>query len=151
VRGGAAWTERMTRDTNCVVRAVAVIFCSLVVGCGDPPRDATPEGALEAFLDAMDRSEHDAAVLREAYAYLGPRSREELGRRAQRAASLAQREVEPWEMLAQGTFRLTMSTRDMEAEVEDGAGVVVVRQGEREARVSVVEVDEHWRVELWDE
>lgn len=124
----------------------------LLAGCGEEPSDETPEGALRVFLDAMDRSQWEQQALREALELLSPAARHALEQRADRASALAGRDMEGWEMLAQGRFRLRFAPKrrgGMKAREHEGSAVVVVR-GERgqRAEVPMVERDGQWRVDL---
>jgi hypothetical protein len=124
----------------------------LALGCEAVPTDETPEGALQLFLIAMDRSEHESRARAEAYALLGEASRTRLEERAARATALARRRFEPWEMIAQGRYRLRFEARPgdgIEAEIHGDRAVVVVRGREGQiARVPMVREDEGWRIEL---
>jgi len=121
----------------------------LALGCAEEAPDATPEGALSAFLDAMQESRYDDARRADAYALLDEATREELEERVARAEALGRAGLEPWEMLAMGRFRLAFEPRSMSARVEGGEGVVVVRGGDSErAEVPVVQEPGGWRVRL---
>ncbi|MAT26552.1 MAG: hypothetical protein CMN29_16595 [Sandaracinus sp.] len=151
-RGARALQARPVRFRG---RSVLLALAALA-GCAEPPPDATPEGAIRAFVAAMERSEYDGDARADAFALLDPASRQELERRARRASNLARRELAPWEMIAPGTFRLRVPLRELEARVEDGAGVVVVRGAGREVEVPVVsepleDGGERWRVVLFQE
>lgn len=128
------------------------LLLALLAGCAEEAPDATPEGALRAFIEAMEESRYDDSQRAEAYALLDEGSREELEGRVARAEALGRAGLEPWEMLATGRFRLSFEARSMSAEVVDGSGVVVVRgpRGER-AEVSVVREEAGWRVRLLGE
>ncbi len=119
------------------------------MGCAEETPDATPEGALRAFLEAMEESRYDDARRAEAYALLDETSRAELQERVGRAEALGRTGLEPWEMLATGRFRLSFEPRSMSAQIEGDEGVVVVqgRGGER-AEVPVVREGQRWRVRL---
>jgi hypothetical protein len=122
------------------------------LGCAPEPKDATPEGALRAFLEAMDRSGHDSGAREEAYHLLAATTRERLDRRAELATSLARRRFEPWEMIAQGRYRLRFEGRaqdGLEAVVHGESAEVIVRGARgQEARVPMVREDGHWRIDL---
>jgi hypothetical protein len=127
-------------------------WLSSTVGCGSEPKDATPEGTLRAFLEAMDRSDLEARAREEAYALLSAESRERLERRAELATSLARRRFEPWEMLAQGRYRLRFEARAGDGidtvTHGDRAEVIVRGQEGQEARVPMVREEGRWRIEL---
>ena len=124
-----------------------------LLACTDTPTDETPSGALRLFLEAMDKSDWDAEARKDAYDLLSRRAREGLAERARMANTLSGRSFEPWEMLAQGRFRLRFAPRRQGGMVEridgDRATVVVTgsRDGER-AEVPLVREAEAWRVDL---
>lgn len=133
--------------------ALCLLVWVPVAGCDSPPSDETPQEALSLFLDAMSRSDRDPQGLKDAYGLLAPSTREALQRRARRAGMLAGRDFEPWEMLAQGRFRLRFAPeRASEMEVRhDGDRAVVVVEGaesEERAEVPMRREGEHWRVAL---
>jgi len=121
----------------------------LLAGCAEEAPDATPEGALRAFIEAMEESRYDDSQRAEAYGLLDETSRAALRQRTARAEALGRTGLEPWEMLATGRFRLSFEARSMSAQVEDGEGIVVVR-GPREERaeVPVVQEEGRWRIRL---
>ena len=68
--------------------ALGLVALALSVACSRPAPDATPEGAVRAWLDRMEASDDDARSIRDAYALLGPVARANLGERAERASRL---------------------------------------------------------------
>ena len=135
------------------VFAVALLGAITCVGCGSPTADATPVQVLSEFLEAMDRSANDVDALQEAYNLLDIRARRALKKRAMTAATLAGREFKPWEMLAQGRFRIVFSPArrgGMRAKISGDRATVIVKGSERAQRVEVPMVREKdgWRVEL---
>ena len=138
-------------------RLVSAAFSSLLLllsSCDSQPADATPSGALAGFLQALERSAHDPAALREAYGLLDRRARAALRARASKTETLAGgRRFKPWEMLAQGRFQLrfTPARRDAMQERIDGDRAVVVVRGEsarKRAEGQMVREAEGWRVVL---
>ena len=134
--------------------ATLVIACGLLaVACSSAPSDETPSGALLMFLSAMERSDYNQEALREAYALLSKDAREALEARAEMTNALSGRDFEPWQMLAQGRFRLRFAPRQEDGLSEriDGDRAVVVvtgsRDGER-AEVPMALEDGEWRVDL---
>ncbi|MFW6051552.1 MAG: hypothetical protein ACODAU_10275 [Myxococcota bacterium] len=123
------------------------------LACTPEPDDATPEGALRLFLEAMERSEWDAEAREEAYRLLGSETRARLRTRARRAEGLARRELAPWDVLVQGSFRLRFTPNDAATKVAttegDRATVVVRGRGEgQRAEVPMVRERGKWRVAL---
>jgi len=132
------------------------VSVAMVLGlsaCNSAPSDDTPTGALQLFVAAMDRSEWDDNALRDAYALLSPAARDALRVRAEEAGSLSGREFDPWQMLAQGRFRLRFAPRPgdgMEERVEGERAVVVVSGSRPDHRAEVPMLLENgrWRVDL---
>jgi hypothetical protein len=132
---------------------VAVLGAAALLGCNSDPDDRTPAGALRLFVGAMERSDRDVRALEDAYRLLAPEAREALRARAERAESLAGREMAPWDMLVQGRFRLRVPIDGQDALVEriDGDRAVVVVQGDDgvpRAEVPMVREGDRWRVHL---
>ncbi|MBW2465234.1 MAG: hypothetical protein JRH11_26530 [Deltaproteobacteria bacterium] len=132
---------------------LAASLVGLVVSsCSSEPTDETPEGALTLFLEAMERADWDDTALEDAYVLLSPAARGALEERAERANALSRREFAPWEMLAQGRFRLRFrpSPGSTETRVEGESAIVTLlgrREGER-ADVAMVRENGRWRVDL---
>ncbi len=132
------------------MRLLAPLFLlSIAFGCAEEAPDSTPEGALAAFLEAMEESRYDDARRADAYSLLDQETQAELEGRVGRAEALGRAGLEPWEMLAMGRFRLSFEPHSMQARVDGAEGVVVVqgRGGER-AEVPVVQEPDGWRVRL---
>jgi hypothetical protein len=120
-------------------------------GCS---RDApsTPEGALSAFVSAMQSSRSDVGARRRAYELLSDGARAALSARAARASQLSGRILQPWTMLAPGRFTLRVEPFDSEglsSRITGDRAVVIVR-GTTGDHIEVPMVREHgqWRVEL---
>ena len=96
------------------------------VACTRPAPDATPEGAVRAWLDRMEASDEDARAIRDAYALLGPAARANLVERAERASRLEGHRVEPWDMLAEGRFGLKFRPKSMVSRIEGDLATVAV-------------------------
>jgi hypothetical protein len=125
----------------------------LLSACSRPAPDATPEGAVRAWLDRMEASDEDPRAIREAYALLGPTARANLGERAERASRLEGHRVEPWDMLADGRFGLKFRPKAMVSRVEGNLATVAVTGDEpltEHATVHCARAPESpaaWRVE----
>lgn len=72
-----------------------VALLALLLGCQRAPLDATPEGALDQFLEACEQTARDPSASARAFALLAPTSRRALELRAQRASALMGRVVTP--------------------------------------------------------
>ena len=94
--------------------------------CSRPAPDASPEGAVRAWLDRMEASDEDALAIRDAYGLLGPAARANLVERAERASRLEGHRVEPWDMLAEGRFGLKFRPKSMVSHVEGDRATVAV-------------------------
>jgi len=130
--------------------ALAVVFAPLMLACSRPPPDSTPEGAVRAFLDAMETSGDDPVAQRRAFQLLGPLARGNLNERARRTSSLQGRHFEPWDMMAAGLFGLAFRPQAMRSTiVGDRASVDVFGEDSRTEHASVVCVREgsSWRIE----
>jgi hypothetical protein len=120
--------------------------------CGSEPTDDTPTGTVELFLEAMDRSDWDADARRTAYELLAADARAALDERAARANALSHHEMQPWEMLAQGRYRLrfTPAPSGFREHIEGDRATVTVHgasEGQR-ANVPLVREDGRWRIVL---
>jgi hypothetical protein len=129
-----------------------LLACATFGACSANEPDKNPVEVLAHFLEAMDRSAHDEAALRDAYALLDESARRELEARAERTSSLAGRNFAPWEMIAQGRFRLRFVPAEhagMRASVAgDDAWVHVKSEDGRKADVPLVREHGAWRVKL---
>jgi hypothetical protein len=120
------------------------------LACSRPPPDATPEGAVRAFLDQMEAAEDDASGTRPAYDLLGPAARANLEERAHRTSRLQGRQVKPWDMLAAGRFGVAFRPKAMHSKVVgDRASVEVLGDDPETERATVACVHEStgWRIE----
>jgi hypothetical protein len=120
-----------------------------LAGCSRPPPDSTPDSAVRLFLDAMDLAGDDPKAIRRAYDLLGPGARANLAERARRTSALQGRQVEPWEMLADGLFGMSFRARVMRPNVVGNrATVEVTGEGPQEhASVICVREGSAWHVE----
>jgi hypothetical protein len=120
------------------------------LACSHPAPEATPEGAVRAFLDVMEAAGDDATLTRRAYELLGPQARANLGERAHRTSQLQGRQVEPWTMLAAGLFGVAFRPKATRATVVgDRATVDVFGEDPQREHASVLCVHESggWRIE----
>ena len=122
-----------------------LILLTMMGACGETDPGVTREGAVRGFVDAMQRSRWDADAREEAFALIDEGSRDELARRASRTAALGRRGLEPWQMIAQGTFRLMFRPQVFEA----AGNIVIVRGDGQSAQVPVVYEGDRWRVVLF--
>ena len=98
-----------------MIRSAAVLVTLVTLAaCARVPTDGTPDGALELFLEAMGRAEDDPTARRRAFELLAPESRRAIAERARLASSLGSRRFEPWEMIAEGRYRLRFRPREVD-------------------------------------
>jgi hypothetical protein len=142
------------------MRLVTVLCFALFVACSaggssSPASGAqrSPSETLKQFLAAMDQSASDDRALKAAYELLASPAQKALETRAARVKSLAGQSLEPWQMLAQGRFRLRFSPasrRGMRETIDgDRATVTVTGTGPDErADVPLVRENGQWRLSL---
>lgn len=151
-----AFAARLPANFTAVMRQVllgcACVALALPCACSGSDPDKNPAEVLAHFLEAMDRSAHDEAALKDAFALLDYSARRELEARAQRTSSLASRSFSPWEMIAPGRFRLRFAPAEhagMRASIAgDEAWVHVKSEDGRKADVPLVREHGAWRVKL---
>lgn len=132
-----------------------VLALALALGtaaCSRPAPDASPEGAVRLWLDRMEQSADDRKAAREAFALLGPSARANLEERALRASRVHGRQVEPYEMLAEGRFGLRFRPQTMTSTVKGDEAVVEVLGSSAESEHATVRCrfdpeGKGWRVE----
>jgi hypothetical protein len=132
------------------MKALAAGMLMLGLGaCSRAEPDATPEGAVRAWLDAMEDSLVTPKAQREAFELLSQASKRNLQDRAARDAPRLGRRIAPNEMLAEGRFGLRWRPKSFRTLLAGARANVEVR-GEpgEEAVVLVSKESEGWRIEL---
>jgi hypothetical protein len=132
------------------IRVLAVLAIGLGVGCSRPPQDATPDGAVRLFLDAMEAAEDDGREMRRAFDLLGPTARANLEERARRTSRLQGRQVQPWDMLAAGRFGVAFRPKTMRSKVVGDRASVEVMGADlqtQHATIVCVQKGAGWRIE----
>jgi hypothetical protein len=132
---------------------LAAVAAWLLGACSSGDADANPAEVLTRFLEALDRSAIHEAALNDAYALLDDAAQHELSARASRTSSLSGRVFAPWEMIAQGRFRLRFAPAEhteMRATVTGDTALVHVKSEDARVQADVPLVREHggWRVKL---
>jgi hypothetical protein len=138
------------------LRACAVLSALsllLISACGSADADGNPADVLQHFLEAMDRSANNEAALKDAYALLDEHAQRELSARASRTSSLTGHVFAPWEMIAQGRFRLRFRPADhaeLRASVKGDQAIVNVKGDDAHTHAAVPLVREggQWRIKL---
>ncbi|MBX7195814.1 MAG: hypothetical protein K1X94_27415 [Sandaracinaceae bacterium] len=133
---------------------VLATWASLATGCGSRAVDATPVGAVRAFVEAMQRD--DAPHAREeAYRLLCPAAQIALAERARESAALGGRTFEPWEMIVEDRAlvlhppRRSGAYRERAIEGESERVFVDVIDDQGQARtLEASRVEGSWCVEL---
>jgi hypothetical protein len=147
---GSDPSRRRLAASVVLAACAALVPAAASVGCSRPPADATPEGAVRLFLDAMEGAETDAHEMHRAYDLLGPAARANLEERARRTSRLQGRQAEPWDMLAAGRFGVAFRPRTMRSKVVgDRASVEVLGADPQNEAATVICVHETggWRIE----
>ncbi len=120
-----------------------------LAACGRSTPDSTPEGAVRLWLEKMESAADDGRAMKEAYQLLGPKARQNLEERADRASRGQGRRYQPFEMLAEGRFGLRFRPQSMSTRIDgDVAWVEVTGDGPDEhATVKCAREGNAWRVE----
>jgi len=145
---------RLRRQQTLCVLLVVFLCGASIAACAPAPSDETPMGALRMFLRAMENATSDATALEQAFELLDAGARAALEQRARDASALANgREFAPWEMLAQGRYRVRFAYAEygsMRERVDGDSATVTVLGTDASSRANVPLVREagHWRVVL---
>jgi hypothetical protein len=133
------------------VLAVAV----LLSGCGSESVDGTPEGAVRAFLDAMEGAALQGEDAARAFSLLGPSARANLEERARRVALLAGRKMDPVRTLAFSQYEPRFRVRRLSVRRAGGDAFVTVVGDEAHGEVTTLRCvrsqgpgGDGWRVEV---
>jgi len=128
--------------------ATAILFAA--AACGRAPSDATPEGAVEAFVRALDDAPRDPTAASRAYALLDVDARHALEARAARASSIDGHPAKPESMLAPVWSPPRFSIETTKTNLQDAMHATVdvfgIDPSTQHARIPVVREGERWRI-----
>jgi len=126
---------------------VAFAFAS---SCAQHSEKGSPEGAVQEFVERMQRVHGDAPKAKAAYELLAADTRANLQERAERASAAVGRVVGPEEMLAPSRFFLSFQPRQWSSREGPGWAIVTVEgESSRERReVRCLRENGEWKVVL---
>jgi hypothetical protein len=138
---------------------IAATVAIALLGCGGPPTDESPSGALRLFFESVATAQQATGrsrveALEQAYGLLDARSRDRLDERSRATAALGAREHAAYEMLAAYPTRgaevptRAASFREAAGADADHATVTVRLAEDRSVEVPMVREDGAWRVVL---
>ena len=123
----------------------------VLVGCARKPPDSTPEGALDAFLRAIEETPNDPGAPARAYALLDPAAREAIRTRAARANAITGKAVTAEGMLSPLWTPMRFSVERTSTTIDAGGlravvDVYGVDPTTQHVRVPLVREGDRWRV-----
>jgi hypothetical protein len=129
----------------------AVVVAAFASGCPRPRPDATPETALESFVQACEGAAHDASAPARAFSLLAPDARARLEARARRGTAITGRAVTATQLLSPNWSPLRFEIARTKATVtEPGMRAMVDVWGPDETTqhvvVPMVREGDGWRV-----
>jgi hypothetical protein len=130
---------------------VALALALFLSSCREPPVDADPARAVEAFIDRMRAVHGDPDKAELAVRLLTQEARANLEERAARASAAAGRPVSPGEMLAPSRFSLEFEPVDYRTETRGRWSRVTVlgaNPAEERAVVHCFREEQGWRVAI---
>jgi hypothetical protein len=130
--------------------AFVLALAIAVASCGRAPSDATPEGAVEAFLRALDDAPRDPAAATRAYQLLNADARKALEARALRASSIEGHPATPESMLAPvwspPRFAVETTKTSKQDEMHAVVEIYGVDPATQHASIPVVKEGDRWRI-----
>lgn len=130
--------------------AAALLLAATAGGCSPSPPNATPEGAVRAFVELVSRFDGDPREAERLFEMLSERGRGNLETRAVRYGAASGRTISPAAMLVPSRVALRFSPRSYTAQVVGKfamVDVLGVGSGQR-AQIPCAYEEEEWRVDL---
>jgi len=135
------------------MRRALLATCLFLLACSDEPSDATPAGAAQLFVDALELARHDPDAREQVYELLASDARRELVDRARSTTALGAREIAPWEMLVESRsilrFRPAHAAAFRPHEGPEPGTATVTVMGEHDGERTDLHLrreDEGWRI-----
>jgi len=129
---------------------VLVLVAALLAACSPSPPNATPEGAVREFVEAMRRFHGDDLEAQKLFDLLSERARDNLRARATRYGAASGKQITPWAMLVPSRMTPYFIPQGYTAQVVGRYALVEVAgvdAGHR-AQVPCVLEDGLWRLDL---
>ena len=131
----------------------ALLTIVLLASCAQAPADATPEGAVDRFLQACEEAPHDPSAAARAFALLAPAARKTLEARAQKATAVMGRPMTAEQMLVPGftplRFEISKTTTTIEPDsMHATVDVYGPDPATQHARVPLEREGASWRIAI---
>lgn len=128
----------------------AMLFALALAGCRPRIPNATPEGAVRAFIDGMKRVHGDLGDAKFVFSLLSKRAQQNLSARAQRYSAATGKTITPEAMIAPSRFSLRFEPRRYTAQIAGPFALVEVSgsAASDRAQVPCVLEDNAWRVDV---
>jgi hypothetical protein len=138
-----------------MARSAIILSFVLLASCGRKAADATPEGALDAFLSACESVSSDPHASAKAFALLAPSARRSLEDRAKRASAITGKAVSPEQLLVPSwtpiRFEVAKTTTTFDAGKDGPTATVDVfglEESTQHVRIPMEREGEAWRVRV---
>jgi hypothetical protein len=138
-----------------MTRIALVVASFLLASCAPKAADATPEGALDAFLSACETVSSDPQASAKAFALLAPSARRSLEERAKRASAITGKAVAPEQLLVPSwtpiRFEIAKTSTTFDQGKEGSTATVDVfgvEEATQHVRIPMEREGEAWRVRV---